>query len=238
LDTWIQQAHSRVYLPLQVAAFHEHVVLLDLAQGAGLEIKLEAGPTAAAKSLEAKLLKALCERFLVFRLRYRLSQVSALTTHDLAYAATEQALGLAALSEKISRDLLAVERRLIELAAQEEHKAEKQRDERRRRLERLFAPFASISSAGLAYLTFTGAATHLEDATRAYWHGNWFDALAVAIQVVGIFLATVAYFFTWRIQHEGATEPEDPCEHAAVEDAFEDTAHVRSNESDRDQKRT
>ena len=60
-------------------------------------------------------LKSLCDEALSFRLHYRLAQVSLISLHDMVYGAIAAALGLNALSDKIARDLTAVEQRLRRL---------------------------------------------------------------------------------------------------------------------------
>ena len=208
LTAWISQSHARVYVPLQIAAFHEHVVLLDLAQGSGLRIDLNGSSKA-----ETLRLRALCERFLLFRLQYRLSQVSSLTMHDLAYAATEQALGLKTLSEKISRDMLAVERRLVEIADVRATAFETQREARGRRLESNFAVIAGIGSAALTYLTLTTVAEHIIKSLPPLVLAK-FLPVNIAIQLIAVSLAIVAGVYNWQRQRLNHDEFEHYVEHA------------------------
>ena len=199
---WLDNVHEVVYLPLQVAAMHEYVKLLKLAQGAGGHID-----PAAAESGEMKALQDLSNEILFFRLRYRLAEVSRITMHNLTYAATAQALRVDVLSEKIARDLVAVERRLGELSASRAARTQLI-------FERWFTPVAAISSGGITYLTVSAI---LE---RVNLGPGW--KLGVAA-----FLALLVALYACARQFRGSSQYEEVGDHEARHAAIEASTRGR-----------
>jgi hypothetical protein len=190
LKGWLSQSHAQVYLPLQIAALHEHVNLLEMAQGIGIHID-----PSIEDERHVEELRALNERFLLFRLRYRMAQVSRVTQHNLVYGATETALGLTALGEKIGRDLTAVEHHLIDV--------EENLSERR-------AAFLNAAvSGGLAYLVISNVFQHIWEGLRPFHPGVVFhglksdDLFSLASLVVALFFALVAFRYAWRRARSG-----------------------------------
>jgi hypothetical protein len=159
-----------------VAALHEHVVLLRMAQGTALHTHAQYSDDRVIPCL-----KALCDEALSFRLHYRLAQVSLISLHDMVYGTIAAALGLDALSDKIARDLTAVEQRLRQHAseralavAQEraelerkreayEREAETARVKRERQSERRSAWFTGIVTAALAFIACITAVERVKD---------------------------------------------------------------------------
>ena len=173
LANWLQSSHQRVYLPLHLVALHQYIVLLRLGHGAGRHVEFET-----ASDRELGELTALCNQIRLFRLAYRLVQVSTVTMHDLVYSAVEKALGIAELSEKIARDLMAVEPRLLELSAQ--------------RVERRYRWLTRVLAGGFAYLTLSGVGTHIATAISEKPEAVpvWATLL---IQIVSVIMAVVAF---------------------------------------------
>ncbi|MEA2722020.1 MAG: hypothetical protein QOJ39_3884 [Candidatus Eremiobacteraeota bacterium] len=173
LADWLHNSHHRVYLPLHLVALHQYIVLLRLGHGAGRHVEFET-----ASDRELGELTALCNQIRFFRLAYRLVQVSTITMHDLVYSAVEKSLGISELSEKIARDLMAVEPRLLELSAQ--------------RVERRYRWLTRVLAGGFAYLTLSGVGTHI--ATAISEKANAVPIWAtLAIQSVSIIMAAVAF---------------------------------------------
>jgi len=231
LATWTTQAHPQVYLPLQVAAVHELVALLDMAQDASRRIP--ADPRA---PLATGPLRELCSRVLAFRLHYRFAQVSSITMHDLFFEAASRALGLRDISEKINRDLTAIERRLVEEERDEAEIARRRRldaDKRAREdIERRHATWAGLSSAGLAYLTISAVAASLIRFVPTLASGEWTRELAA--ETVGQLLAFAAAIFGYRYatrhQRYGMSEAEHIEAHQRVELAVAASEEPRPQE--------
>lgn len=211
LDNWIRQAHARVYLPLQVAALHEYVALLGLAQGAGVHIDPESADEATIAAM-----KSLSHRLLLFRLRYRLVHVSAISVHDLVYTGTAKALGLDSLAAKIGRDLLSVERHLVELAADRALALERQHAARQRQRERNAAPLVAVGSGALAYITIASFGDHLSQMLEQILPIRKFP-IEVVFQACGIALGIWMFCYTWARQSSGHSESEHLIEHAMHE---------------------
>jgi hypothetical protein len=146
------------YLPLAILAYHEHAYLLDIAQEAA---RVPPGDDAAA---QAQALRRLTDRFLRFRLRYRLPLASDITMHNAFYEKARRALQLAALETKLGQDVIDAQahlRRLSEDAAAAAAtataaaaaKAAHDRDEAHRRRERQLAPILGLFAGMLTFLT-------------------------------------------------------------------------------------
>lgn len=208
IGTWMAQAHQRVYLPLQIATLHEHVELLWLAQGAGRHIDPERTDERQVAELEN-----LCNRFLLFRLRYRLAQVSAITMHDLVYRATSEALGLALLVEKIGRDLVAVEQRLTVMM-------EKIQAHHRRVFERRFRIVTSIGSAGLAYLTADTVISRALEVAHGWHVATWWQD-AQSWRLIAVAIGVVTYAYAWHHERSGGHDSAEMREHAVAEPVLE-----------------
>ncbi len=214
LGTWLEQSDPHAYFPLQVAAVHEHVALLELAQGAGTPIE----PGAHDPATIAKL-RALRDRFLLFRLRYRLLQVSSITAHEMAFAATVQALGIEALSTKIARDLIEVERRLVELAAERASDMQLADAARDRRRERRIAPLTGLASGALAYITMASFGDHLVGFFKDYRPipEDMKFVLEVFFQVIGVALACWSFYYSVWWKHGDHHEVEHVIQHQQTE---------------------
>ena len=214
LDNWLEQADPYAYFPLQVAAVHEYVALLDMAQGAGLPID----PGAHDRQTIAAL-KALSHRFLLFRLRYRLLQVSTITAHEFAFAATVEALGIEVLSTKIARDLVEVERRLVELASERAFALQSLAAERERRRERKTAGLTGLASGALAYITMASLGDHMSDFLH-HWDlasDSTRFALELAFQILGAGLAGWSFYYAVWWKHGSHHEAEHVLEHERTE---------------------
>jgi hypothetical protein len=238
LRTWINQADPHVYLPLQIAAFHEYAALLRMAQGAGMHIDPGAHDSATIQAL-----KDLAHRFLLFRLRYRMLQVSGITLHELAYVATVKALDIDALSAKIARDLVEVERRLIALAEDHAQARRKAAAEREHERERSAAWFAGVASGALTYITMASLFDHLAEFLEHWAHLKAWEPFAaipspnirlpeffhevrhlelttvvrVLGQLLGVGLGAYSLRYAMRRQRAGHPEIDHATEHEAVE---------------------
>jgi hypothetical protein len=91
------------YLPLAILGLHEHVQLLDMASAASKAFFL-AGPGRELGQDTARALRELVDKFLSFRLRYRLAVVSDITMHNRFYAAVRAGLEVEALTNKLAGD--------------------------------------------------------------------------------------------------------------------------------------
>jgi hypothetical protein len=214
LNNWLAQADSYAYFPLQVAAMHEYVALLGMAQGVLLPIDPDAHDQHTIAAL-----KNLNHRFLLFRLRYRLVHVSRITAHELAFRATVEALGIEALSTKIARDLVEVERRLIELAADRAQAAEAESAARERRRERKYAALTGVGSAALSYITMATFGDHFAEFLHHYWElPEWvYFCLELFCQLLGIGLAAWSFHYSVFWKHGDHHEVEHVAEHAENE---------------------
>ena len=226
LEEWLVQAHTHVYLPLQIAAFHEYVALLGMAQGAGQHIDIASRDHATVAAL-----RELSHRFLLFRLRYRLLQVSVVTVHEMAWAATTEALGIEALSTKIARDLVEVERHLLEVIEDERLELARRELVVERRRERSTAWFAGVVGGAIAYITMASLADHLSEFVReglpfaglpeAMRDRATLDRAATAVKLgcqgLGLLLAFFGAFYALRSQRSGHDEREHIEEHEMME---------------------
>ena len=222
LSTWTTQSHAHVYLPLQVAALHELVALLGMAQ--------DSTRPATAKGFDTKFLRRLSERFLLFRLRYRFARVSNITMHDQFFEATAQALGLEEIADKIARDLLVIERRLTEEERETAHRARERAQQEalaiREETEKRYAVWAGLSSAGLAYLTISAVAgKFLELLGELKKSGiSWDSVLELAPQLIPQFVAVAGgvfgFFYATRHQRQGESVAEELVTHQEAEVAI------------------
>ena len=236
LSTWTTQSHAHVYLPLQVAAMHELVALMEMAQASTRR--------APAAPLDTKPLRELSARFLLFRLHYRFARVSNITMHDQFFEATARALGLDEISDKIARDLLAIERRLTEeeretahrareeaqqaaLAAREAHERSREKDREAARLareetEKRYAVWAGLSSGGLAYLTISAVAEHALKFMQAVEssHVSWHAGAELLGQVLALAGGGLGFRYATRHQRHGLSFAKEILEHEQTEVAI------------------
>lgn len=225
LKNWLADRYHQVYLPLQIVAIHERAALLDMAQNAAIDL----GPTDTAVEVEAAKLRALCDRFLAFRLRYRYVQVSHITMHNQVHQATRAALDLDRMIEKVAHDVMEAECWLSDVARQkaaarerEQAEAEKKKREevaaQERAWERRYAWFAGLGGGGLAFLTVTAAAKAIAD----FWEkSQGLSALGkptVIILGIGLILAFalawVGFWYSWWRTRAGHHELGHHAEHA------------------------
>lgn len=221
LQEWLVQAHTHVYLPLQIAAFHEYVALLGMAQGAGQHIDAAGRDPKTVASL-----RKLSHRFLVFRLRYRLLQVSMITVHEMAWAATTAALGIEALSTKIARDLVEVERHLLEVIEDDRLELSRRELAAERRRERSTAWFAGVVGGAIAYITMASFGDHLSELVKdssqfVKLREEILDRADLAVRLVcqglGVLLAGFGAFYALRSQRGGHDERKHIEEHETME---------------------
>lgn len=112
-----------VYLPLVMLAYHEHVVLIELAQVAS------AWHAAHPALNDPAPLQTLMDAFLRFRLAFRLPLASDITMHNRVFAMARDAFNLEELQLKASQDVAELERHVRSLraaqVAEEAHKRER-----------------------------------------------------------------------------------------------------------------
>ncbi|MDG4559040.1 MAG: hypothetical protein P9F19_16875 [Candidatus Contendobacter sp.] len=205
LKNWLTDRYRQVYLPLQIVAIHERVALLDMAQNAAIDVG------AMDVTAEATTLRALCNRFLTFRLRYRAVQVSHITMHNQVHQATRAALDLDRMIEKVAHDVMEAERWLSDVAREEAAAKE-------RVWERRYAWFAGLGGSGLTFLTVTAAAKAIADFWDKSKDLSEFGKPTVIILGVGLILAfalaTVGFWYSWRRTRAGHHELGHQAEHA------------------------
>jgi hypothetical protein len=157
------------YLPLALLAYHEHAYLLDIAQEAA---RVPSGDDPAA---QARSLRDLTDRFLLFRLRYRLPLASDITMHNAFYERMRRALQIEALEAKLGQDVTEAQGHLRRLAddraaeraaaaaaeagarAQREAAAAHLQEEAYKQRERARAPMLGLFAGLLTYLTSSAA---------------------------------------------------------------------------------
>jgi hypothetical protein len=194
---------ANVYLPLVLFAYHEHVQLLDLAQQI-------VDPQQRETVTGPQRLRELLDRFLRFRLVYRLPLVSDVTMHNLFHDALRGGLQHERLTRKIVEDVAEAERSLrrTELEAERRRAARRERtrldSERAQhaayfRRERRRAPILGVFAALLTFLTCFTAAKATWDALPLR---NNYPEWELAPLGIGIFFAAVSLIVTWRRHHD------------------------------------
>lgn len=191
------------YLPLATLAYHEHAYLLDIAQEAA---RVPFGDDAAA---QAQGLRQMTDRFLRFRLRYRLPLASDITMHNAFYEKMRRALQLEALETKLAQDVAETQdhlRRVADEAAaamareQAARNAESlhAQEEAFRRRERGRAPILGLFAGLLTYLTSSAAFKDLEKFLPAAWKSDniWLSSAFAAL------LAVLAFWLTFSRQRD------------------------------------
>ena len=191
------------YLPLATLAYHEHAYLLDIAQEAA---RVPFGNDAAA---QAQGLRQMTDRFLRFRLRYRLPLASDITMHNAFYEKMRRALQLEALETKLAQDVAETQdhlRRVADEAAaamareQAARNAESlhAQEEAFRRRERGRAPILGLFAGLLTYLTSSAAFKDLEKFLPAAWKSDniWLSSAFAAL------LAVLAFWLTFSRQRD------------------------------------
>lgn len=191
------------YLPLATLAYHEHAYLLDIAQEAA---RVPFGDDAAA---QAQGLRQMTNRFLRFRLRYRLPLASDITMHNAFYEKMRRALQLEALETKLAQDVAETQdhlRRVADEAAaavareQAARNAESlhAQEEAFRRRERGRAPILGLFAGLLTYLTSSAAFKDLEKFLPAAWKSDniWLSSAFAAL------LAVLAFWLTFSRQRD------------------------------------
>ncbi|MFO0452536.1 MAG: hypothetical protein ACK52I_28415 [Pseudomonadota bacterium] len=191
------------YLPLATLAYHEHAYLLDIAQEAA---RVPFGDDAAA---QAQGLRQMTDRFLRFRLRYRLPLASDITMHNAFYEKMRRALQLEALETKLAQDVAETQdhlRRVADEAAaamareQAARNAESLHAQEKafRRRERGRAPILGLFAGLLTYLTSSAAFKDLEKFLPAAWKSDniWLSSAFAAL------LAVLAFWLTFSRQRD------------------------------------
>ena len=202
------------YLPLAILAYHEQVQLLELAQHA-------ASPVRHPDDIGEDWLRDLVERFLAFRLRYRLPVVSDLTMHNLFYDALRAGLRLDQLTRKITEDTTEAERSL-----RQAHSRKVERQSFRR--ERRWAPILALFAALLTFLTSMAAFKEIRSFMQPRFEiTEWGAFVAAAL------LAVLSWYVTWRQHLEARQETRDRGRedraHAELQRELEhEAAHVAS----------
>ena len=135
------------YVPMAALAYHEHAYLLDIAQEAA-RIPHDGAPAS-----QADVLRRMTDRFLRFRLRYRLPLASDITMHNAYYEKARRALQLEALEAKLSQDVADAQAHLRRLAQEAGAEAAHARDEALRKRERQLAPILGLFAGMLTFLT-------------------------------------------------------------------------------------
>jgi hypothetical protein len=196
LANWIENAHSRAYLPILLLAFHEYLALLDLAQSAAVDVDFHAFT-----DREAMELQRLCDRFLALRLRYRPPLVSGITMHNTFYELLRRVLGLEALSRKAGQDLVEAEVRLSRFANERERRA-------REALERRLAWHAAFIAGALSFLVVNGIFRQIAELIPPTS-----ETVKIIVDIAGLALAGLAAatgaFAGWRRARHGVREGED-----------------------------
>jgi hypothetical protein len=107
LRNWPQTAFGPSYLPILLIAYHEHLVLLALAQESAITVDFNRMDDDATMNL-----RDLCHRYLAMSLRYRPSLVSRITMHNRLYESLRASLAEPLLAERVSSIVMEAERRL------------------------------------------------------------------------------------------------------------------------------
>jgi hypothetical protein len=134
LRTYKTQTYESHYLPIILLVFHEFMTLVHLSNDSSFWPELErrnGDPLARLEDLR--------DRFLKFRLCYRLSHVSHISMHNATNRALRKVLDLDAMAEDLRRDTAEIDAFLREAAA--------------KRTEERFRWGSIIGGAGLAWLT-------------------------------------------------------------------------------------
>jgi len=195
------------YVPLAALAYHEHAYLLDIAQEAAC---IPPGNDAAA---QAQALRRLTDRFLRFRLRYRLPLASDITMHNAFYEKARRALQLEALENKLGQDVVDAQahlRRLSEDAAAAAAtataaaaaKAAHDRDEAYRQRERQLAPILGLFAGMLTFLTTSAV---FKDVKASLGWPSSFVAFGLALGF-GLLAAIVTWYRHRRENRPGVAD--------------------------------
>jgi hypothetical protein len=195
LVNWIENAHSRAYLPILLVAFHEYLALLDLAQSAAVDVDFR-GFT----DREATALQRLCDRFLAVRLRYRPPLVSSITMHNSFHELVRRVLGLDALSRKAGQDLVEAELRLSRFAAERERRA---REAAQHRL----AWHAAFIAGALSFLVVNGIFRQIAELIQSV-SGKANIIVEAAGIGLGVLAAAAGAFAVWHGARHGARRRE------------------------------
>jgi len=217
------------YLVLAILAYHEHVILLDLAQQAAGSGSAEAGDGAAV-ARDRSALTALVTRFLVLRRHFRVPLASEVTMHNQVYDALRRVLRNDELERRIAQDIAQVSERLNVLAQQEEAREAAQRERERaieqqrraaaarvirrelERTERNRAPLEGILASTLTFLTSVAAAKEVRTLVGehvAIKGAHWID---IGIFALCLLLAAIAGWYAasrHRDKHSEALEEDD-----------------------------
>lgn len=197
------------YLPLAILAYHEHAYLLDIVQEAA---RVPPGDDAGA---QVEALRHMTDRFLRFRLRYRLALASDITMHNAFYERMRRSLQLEVLEAKLGQDVAEAQSHLRRVAdeaaaaaataaaeasraqANRDAKAAHEQEEAYRKRERSRAPMLGLFAGLLTYLTSSAAFKDVEklmpDHLKPY--GIWFYGFAAL-------LALLAFWLTFSRQRD------------------------------------
>jgi hypothetical protein len=197
------------YLPLAILAYHEHAYLLDIAQEAA---RVPPGDDAGA---QVEALRHMTDRFLRFRLRYRLALVSDITMHNAFYERMRRSLQLEVLEAKLGQDVAEAQSHLRRVAdeaaaaaataaaeasraqANRDAKAAHEQEEAYRKRERSRAPMLGLFAGLLTYLTSSAAFKDVEKLMPDHLkpNGIWFYGFAAL-------LALLAFWLTFSRQRD------------------------------------
>lgn len=173
---------KQAYLPLVAMAYHEHAMLVELAQ------RSVTGVDRSTPSLAE--LENLIEDFVRFRLRYRMPLVSDIDMHNVAYATLRKSLKLDELIEKLAQDATEAARLLAQRAEQSLRRITVARRARRARTERWLAPTAGFLMFGLTFLAFHAVFEEFEKASHDHFdwgsHWPWIAAGLVGLLAAGL----------------------------------------------------
>ena len=207
---------AKCYLPLAILAYHEHVQLIEMAQQA---VHREG----AAERVSTDRLGGLLDRFLTFRLLYRLPVASDITMHNLFYDALRRGLELERLTRKIVEDVAEAERSLRRNAIEAEHDraARHERDQlaRERAYQRSYfarerrrAPLLGLFAAMLTFLTCFAAFREVREVLLSSAVGRYLPegGPLVLATVFGL----LSWWVTWRRHRDEFRQPSLEHEHS------------------------
>ena len=179
------------YVALALLAYHEHVLLLSLAQQAAgsPDVVTSAQARHAEDGVE---LARLVARFLLFRRRFRIALASEVTMHNQAYEAFRDALCNNSLERKMREDVAEAARHL-ELDSSRARKRTAAAREHAR------APFEGLLAFMLTFLTSMAAVKEVRTIVGEYIHidgARWFGA--VMFGVCFVMAVTAGWYTTSR----------------------------------------
>ena len=178
------------YVILALLAYHEHVLLLNLAQQAAGRVNVAGPPVKHAEDTSE--LARLMARFLLFRRRFRIALASEVTMHNQAYEAFRRALRNDDLERKMREDVAEAARHLDLVSARARKRAADAR-------ERARAPFEGLLAFMLTFLTSMAAVKEVRTIVGEYIHiegARWFGS--VMFGVCFVMAAIAGWYATSR----------------------------------------